>query len=71
MSHYQKTAILDNNVINRFNYTSKDYDEFGTLLEGAARIDQKLLESGSFYGAVSMLSTANVVVTNFFDAAAK
>ena len=56
---------MDNNVINRFNYTSKDYDEFGTMLEGAARVDQKLLESGSFNGAVSILSTANVVITNF------
>lgn len=65
MPDYQKTAILDNNIINRFYYTSKDYDEFATMLRDAAHVEEKLLESGSFNGTVSIVSTPNVVVTNF------
>jgi len=55
---------LDNNTINRFYYTSEDYDEFGAMLQ-VAHVEEKLLESGSFKGIVNIVSTPNVVVSNF------
>lgn len=55
---------MDNNTINRFYYTSEDYDEFGAMLK-VAFVEEKLLEPGSFKGIVNTISTSHVIVSNF------
>ena len=54
---------MDNTAINRFYYSSEDYDEFGSMLK-VAHIEEKLLEPGFFKGTASIVSTPNVVVCN-------
>ena len=55
---------MDQTEINRFCYSSEDYDEFGTKLK-VAFVEEKLLEPGSFKGIVNIISTSHVIVSNF------
>ena len=50
--------------IARLRFRSKDYDEFGTMLE-VAHVEEKLLESGEFNGKANIVMTPKVMVCNF------
>lgn len=49
--------------INRFHYSSKEFDEFGAMMR-AALVEEKLLESGHFLGTINTVQTSHVIVSN-------
>jgi AraC family ethanolamine operon transcriptional activator len=55
---------LNKAPINRFYYSSEDYDEFATMFT-VANVEEKILESGHFMGEVHIIQSPNVVVNNF------
>ena len=55
---------MDKLSVNRIFCQSEDYDEFGSVLQNA-NVEEKLLEPGSFTGAVDIVLTPNIIVSNF------
>ncbi len=55
---------MKNKVLSKFQFSSSDYDEFGSMLE-IAHVEQKLLESGSFVGKAHFIHTKHVSLLDF------
>ena len=55
---------MKNPVLNKFQFSSSDYDEFGSMLE-IAQVEQKLLESGAFVGKAHFIRTKHVSLLDF------
>ena len=56
---------MKNSAITKFQFSSSDYDEFGSLLE-IAHLDQKILESGAFIGNAHFIRTKHVTLLDFY-----
>jgi len=50
--------------IHRLQFSSHHYDEFSDMFT-VAQVEEKILESGAFYGKVAIVKTPNVMLNNF------
>jgi len=55
---------VEDNSIHRLQFSSHHYDEFSDMFT-VAHIEEKILESGDFYGKVDIVKTPNVMLNNF------
>ncbi len=56
---------MEQHLINRFQYSSDDYDEFGAMLK-VANVEVKILEPGIFRGYLELISTKYLTI-GFFE----
>ncbi|MDN3641296.1 helix-turn-helix domain-containing protein [Lutimonas halocynthiae] len=55
---------MKDNSIQRLQFSSHHYDEFSDMFT-VAQVEEKILESGAFYGKVAIVKTPNVMLNSF------